>query len=209
MITIGVTGGVGAGKSTVLDFLESRYGAFVIQADRVGHLVMEPGQECYEQVLELFGKEIIKKEDKRIDRRRVSEVVFAQPDMLERLNAIIHPAVKKWILDALAKKQEEGQRLCVVEAALLLEEHYQDFCDEVWYVHTDREIRIRRLMENRGYSREKSESIIANQADEAFFRANTDFEADNSGAPEDTRKQIEERMRLFEGGTAAVEQDRE
>ena len=106
MKIIGITGGVGAGKSTVLAYLEEKYNAFVIQADEVGHIVMEPGQECYEQVIRLFGKDVIKK-DKTIDRKRVSDVVFGQPDLLERLNRIIHPAVKRYILRSLEEQKEE------------------------------------------------------------------------------------------------------
>ena len=86
-------------------------------------------------VIDLFGKDVIKN-DKTIDRKRVSDVVFEQPDFLSRLNGIIHPAVKRYILKSLEEQKKEGRKLCVVEAALFLEEHYQDFCDEVWYVHT-------------------------------------------------------------------------
>ena len=82
MITIGITGGVGAGKSTVLDFLEETYQAYVMKADEIGHLVMEPGQSCYEPVIALFGRQIIKN-DKTIDRRQVSDVVFSHPELLE------------------------------------------------------------------------------------------------------------------------------
>lgn len=180
MRTIGITGGVGAGKSTVLAFLEKECGAFVIQADKVGHLVMEPGEECYEPVIRLFGKEIIKN-DKTIDRKMVSDVVFVQPEKLEKLNAIIHPAVKRYIRRSLEEQRERRRELCIVEAALLLEDNYQDFCDEVWYVHTDREIRITRLMESRGYTREKAENIIASQASEEFFRAHADYVIENNG----------------------------
>ena len=197
MKIIGITGGVGAGKSTVLAYLEEKYNAFVIQADEVGHIVMEPGQECYEQVIRLFGKDVIKK-DKTIDRKRVSDVVFGQPDLLERLNRIIHPAVKRYILRSLEEQKEEKRELCVVEAALFLEEHYQEFCDDVWYIHTDEEIRIRRLMENRGYTREKSLGIIGNQASEAYFRANTDYTIENNGDLEKTWKQIDEGVRRNE-----------
>lgn len=180
MRTIGITGGVGAGKSTVLAFLEKECGAFVIQADKVGHLVMEPGEECYEPVIRLFGKEIIKN-DKTIDRKMISDVVFVQPEKLEKLNAIIHPAVKRYIRRSLEEQRERRRNLCIVEAALLLEDNYQDFCDEVWYVHTDREIRIARLMESRGYTREKAENIIASQASEEFFRAHADYVIENNG----------------------------
>ena len=161
MRVIGVTGGVGAGKSTVLGILEEDFQAYVIQADQLGHILMEPGEECYDAVIALFGKEIIKK-DKTIDRRRISDVVFTDKDMLLKLNGIIHPAVKQRILDLLGEQKEAGREICVVEAALFLEENYQEFCDEVWYVYTEEEIRIRRLMESRGYSREKSLGIIRN-----------------------------------------------
>ena len=197
MITIGITGGVGAGKSTVLDFLEQEYQAYVMKADEIGHLVMEPGQSCYEPVIALFGKQVIKN-DKTIDRRLVSDVVFSHPDMLEKLNHIIHPAVKEYIRRQLALKKEEGQRICVVEAALLLEDHYEKFCDTVWYIHTDSEIRIRRLMESRGYTREKSMSIIASQAPEEFFRAHTDYVVTNNADLEDTWQQIREGIRKYE-----------
>ena len=197
MITIGITGGVGAGKSTVLDFLEQEYQAYVMKADEIGHLVMEPGQSCYKPVIALFGKQIIKN-DKTIDRRLVSDVVFSHPDMLEKLNHIIHPAVKEYICRQLALKKEEGQRICVVEAALLLEDHYEEFCDTVWYIHTDSEIRIRRLMESRGYTREKSMSIIASQAPEEFFRTHTDYVVTNNTDLEDTWQQIREGIKKYE-----------
>ena len=106
MKTIGITGGVGAGKSTVLAYLEEKYNAFVIQADEVGHIVMAPGQECYQPVIDLFGKDVIKN-DKTIDRKRVSDVVFEQPDFLSRLNGIIHPAVKRYILKSLEEPDEK------------------------------------------------------------------------------------------------------
>ena len=191
MKIIGITGGVGAGKSTVLAFLKEKYQAYVILADEVGHLVMEPGEECYEPVIRLFGKDVIKN-DKTIDRKQVSDVVFGQPDMLLKLNGIIHPAVKRYILKMLQEQKKAGRALCIVEAALLLEEHYEEFCDEVWYVHTDSEIRIKRLMESRGYTREKSIGIIRNQASEEFFRAHADYIIENNGDLEKTWKQIEE-----------------
>ena len=197
MITIGITGGVGAGKSTVLDFLEQEYQAYVMKADEIGHLVMEPGQSCYEPVIALFGKQVIKN-DKTIDRRLVSDVVFSHPDMLEKLNHIIHPAVKEYIRRQLALKKEEEQRICVVEAALLLEDHYEEFCDTVWYIHTDSEIRIRRLMESRGYTREKSMSIIASQAPEEFFRTHTDYVVTNNTDLEETWQQIREGIKKYE-----------
>ena len=196
MKIIGITGGVGAGKSTILDYLSQKYDAYVIQADKIGHLVMEPGGLCYEHVIALFGRQIIKN-DKTIDRKRVSDVVFEHPDFLSRLNGIIHPAVKRYILKSLEEQKKEGRKLCVVEAALFLEEHYQEFCDEVWYIHTDQEIRIERLMSSRGYTREKAENIIARQATEGFFREHADYIIQNNGDLDETWRQIEEGIRAL------------
>lgn len=194
MKVIGLTGGVGAGKSTVLDCLEKKYSAFVIQADQAGHRVMEPGEICYDAVTALFGKKVIKS-DKTIDRRMVSDVVFGNEEMRRKLDEIIHPAVKSLVLERIGEERAAGRGLFVVEAALLLEDHYDAFCDQIWYVHTDREVRIRRLEESRGYSREKAESIMARQASEDFFRAHADVVIDNSGTPEETYRQIEEGIR--------------
>lgn len=196
MKIIGITGGVGAGKSTVLDHLEKQYNACVLQADKIGHLVMEPGGICYEQVIALFGKQIIKN-DKTIDRKMVSDVVFAHEEMRQKLDDIIHPAVKSYILDKIEEQKKAGCTLMIVEAALLLEDHYDAFCDKVWYIHTDQEIRIERLMSSRGYTREKAENIIARQATEGFFREHADYIIQNNGDLDETWRQIKEGIRAL------------
>lgn len=196
MKIIGITGGVGAGKSTVLDYLREQFQAYVIQADQVGHQVMEPGEICYSQVIALFGEHILKK-DKTIDRKAVSDVVFGNEEKLKKLNGIIHPAVRQFVLEEIQLQKEKKTAIVVVEAALLLEEHYEKFCDKVWYVHTDREIRISRLMENRGYSREKSESIISSQAPDEYFAKHADYIIRNNGDIKDTWLQVEEGIRLL------------
>ena len=194
MKVIGLTGGIGAGKSTVLTYLEDTYRAWTIQADLVGHLVMEPGERCYDPMIALFGKQIIKN-DKTIDRRLVSDVVFGNEEMRQKLNGLLHPAIKEYILEKIAEKKKEGQKIAVVEAALLLEDHYDVFCDKIWCVSADKEIRIQRLMESRGYSREKAESIMARQASDAFFRRHADHIIENNGNLEKTYRQIEEGIR--------------
>ena len=196
MKIIGITGGVGAGKSTVLDHLEKQYNACVLQADKIGHLVMEPGGICYGQVIALFGKQIIKN-DKTIDRKMVSDVVFAHEEMRQKLDDIIHPAVKSYILDKIEEQKKAGYTLMIVEAALLLEDHYDAFCDKVWYIHTDQEIRIERLMSSRGYTREKAENIIARQATEGFFLEHADNIIQNNGDLDETWRQIEEGIRAL------------
>ncbi len=194
MKVIGVTGGVGAGKSTVLQHLKEAHDAFILEADKIGHLLMEPGQMCYEPVIRLFGKEIINP-DRTLDRKKISGIVFQDTCKLEALNEIIHPGVRTYICDRLASERENGRNLAVVEAALLLEANYQEFCDEVWYVYASEEVRIRRLAESRGYTVEKSQSVIRQQMSDEQFRAGADFVIDNSGTTQETIDQIERRLK--------------
>lgn len=189
MKVIGVTGGVGAGKSTVLNFLEETYGACVIEADKVGHLVMMPGEQAYEAIVHAFGTEILAG-SKEIDRGILGRIVFADKEKLELLNSIVHPAVKEWIVKEMKRQEDAGCKLLVVEAALLIEDHYDAICHEMWYIYTDAQVRRARLKASRGYSDEKIDSIFRNQLSEAEFRAACQVVIDNSGASEETRRQI-------------------
>ena len=135
MKVLGITGQVGAGKSTILAYLEEKYRAKVIQADQVGHLVMEPDTSCYKQICSLFGEQILAA-DQKIDRKKLGAIVFADQEKLAMLNAIVHPAVKEYIRTAVyLEKQKACVPFVVVEAALLLEEHYDEICDEIWYIY--------------------------------------------------------------------------
>ena len=197
MITIGITGGVGAGKSTVLDFLEEKYQAYVMKADEIGHLVMEPGQVCYEPVIALFGKQVIKN-DKTIDRRQISDVVFSHPELLEKLNQIIHPAVKKYLADRLAEARAKGDvELFFVEAALLIENGFGEVVDEMWYIYAREEVRRKRLSVSRGYTPEKIDRIMSSQLSENEFRKHCDFVIDNSDSLEDSYRQIRQKLEAY------------
>ena len=193
MKIIGVTGGVGAGKSTVLNYLEKRYGAKLILADLVGHEVMEPGHEAYEQVVKAFGQEIVS-EDKTIDRKALGAIVFADEKKRMILNRIIHPAVRQEILRRLEEAKLSHLSFVVVEAALFLEENYDAFCDETWYIYTDEKIRRQRLKENRGYSDERVDQIFRSQKTHEEFQERCQFMIDNNGSEEETFRQIDRRM---------------
>lgn len=111
MKVLGITGQVGAGKSTILAYLEEKYRAKVIQADQVGHLVMEPDTSCYKQICSLFGEQILAA-DQKIDRKKLGAIVFADQEKLAMLNAIVHPAVKEYIRTAVyLEKQRHVCRL--------------------------------------------------------------------------------------------------
>lgn len=190
---IGVTGGVGAGKSTVLAWLEEKYQAKVIEADLVGHKVMEPGTEAYQRILEEFGTSVLLK-DGRIDRARLGTIVFSDKERLQKLNGIIHPAVKKEILARIALAKQDGKAYVVVEAALYLEEKYDAFCDETWYIYTNEENRRARLRESRGYSEERITQIFSNQKRHEEFLSRCTYMIDNNGTADETHRQIDRRM---------------
>lgn len=193
MKVIGITGGVGCGKSAVMDFLEQEYDALVLKADSIGHLLMKPGQVCYEKMRAHFGDRILN-EDRTVNRAEVARIIFSDPAELAFQNGLMHPAIRKYILEQIEAAAKQGRAYCFVEAALFLEDHYDDFCDEVWYIYTDVAVRRNRLKESRGYTDEKIDEIMAKQMTETEFKNRTAFTVDNSGSLEQTKEQIRERM---------------
>ncbi|MBS6194401.1 MAG: dephospho-CoA kinase [Clostridiales bacterium] len=197
MKVIGITGGAGAGKSEILNFIAGNWNATVIEADEVGYLVMRPGGLCFAPIVELFGPGILK-EDGTLNREKISELVFQDRELLEKLNGIVHPAVKAYIKKAMEGERKHETDIFIVEAALLIEDKYDEICDELWYIYADEEVRAERLRKNRGYSEEKIRRIFANQLSEDEFSDHCDFEIDNSGEFEETKEQITQRMGIYE-----------
>ena len=179
MKIIGITGGIGSGKSTVLNILEENYGAYIVETDKLAHHLMEPGQTAYEKIVEAFGQDILE-EDGKINRSVLGSIVFQEEAALNTLNGIVHPAVKEYILHDIEQKKQEQVSIYVIEAALLIEDGYKAICDELWYVYVEKEERIRRLLLGRGGTREKWEQIINNQSSEMYYRSNCDVVVDNS-----------------------------
>ena len=194
MKVIGITGGVGAGKSEILKYLKEKHGAVIIEADKVGHLLMEPGGACYYSIVEKFGSSILNG-DQTINRGKLGKIVFADETLLGELNKIIHPRVKSHIVSEIAKERAYHRtKYFVVEAALLIEDHYDVVCDELWYIHTDAEVRAKRLKASRGYDDEKIASIMANQKSPEEFRMACQAVIDNSGSLTETFAQIDRQL---------------
>lgn len=191
MKIIGITGGVGSGKSRVLSYIEEEHQAVICQADHVAWEIQKPGQSCYKQIVDEFGTGILN-EDQTINRKALGQIVFSNDAKLLVLNAIMHPAVKEAIKSTIQEERAKGTDLFVLEAALLIEEHYDEICDELWYIYTDESIRRNRLKESRQYSDEKIDSIMASQLSEEVFRAECQRIIENSGAFEVTAKQIDD-----------------
>lgn len=183
---LGLTGGIGAGKSTVLHILETDYHAHIIQSDQLAKDLMLPGGATYEPLLALFGTEILDP-DGQINRGRMAAAMYASADLVAQVNAIVHPKVRDRILtDIRASKAA----LIVVESALIREGKLDELCDGIWYVYASPETRIRRLIASRGYTREKCLSILARQSSDETYRDLSDIVLNNDGTPEQTRSQI-------------------
>lgn len=194
MKVIGITGGVGAGKSEILQYLKVNHKAIIVEADKVGHMLMEPGGACYYSIVEKFGSSILNG-DQTINRGKLAKIVFSDESLLEALNKIIHPRVKAHIVSEIAKERAYHRtNLFVVEAALLLEDHYDVICDEIWYVDANPEIRAKRLKESRGYDDEKIAGIMANQKSPEEFKSACQAMIDNSGSLIETYLQIDRQL---------------
>lgn len=194
---IGITGGIGAGKSEILDYIRRHYQCEIYLADEVAHLVEQPGTEAYRELVDLLGQDVVAG-DGSIDKAAMADRIFARPELLERVNDIIHPAVKEYLLKRLERARAEGEaELFFVEAALLIEGGYLALVDEMWYIYADEAVRRERLGRARGYSQEKITQIMARQLTEAHFRKNCDFVIDNSGRLEDSFVQIDRKLAGF------------
>lgn len=194
---IGITGGVGSGKSEILKFIEKHYKCKIYLADQVAHVVKEKGQPCYYRLVEALGEDILE-ENGEINKNAMAAKIFANKELLKKVNEIIHPEVKQYILDRLQEAKEEGElELFFVEAALLIEGGYGELVDEMWYIYTERNVRIERLKQSRGYSLEKIEQIMGSQLSEDAFREACDFEINNSAGLEESFEQIKEKLEDF------------
>lgn len=194
MKIIGITGGVGAGKSQVLDYVKETYGAYVCQADQVAKNQQKRGTTGYHAMVTHFGTNILTEEG-QLNRKKLAEIVFFNEKERDALNQIIHPIVKAKIQSLVHREKKKHTKWFFLEAALLLEEHYDEICDEIWYIHTSEEIRKKRLQQSRGYNQNKIEAIMKAQLSKEDFLSGSDRAIDNSKTFEETRIQIADIMK--------------
>lgn len=191
---IGLAGGVGCGKTTALSIWERDYGAKILIADELGHLLTEPGYPAYEEIRQQFGGGVVLS-DGRLDRGRLAEIVYADRKRLEMLNGIVHPRVREEIRKRLELWQ--GEPLIVLETAILFETGCDSFCDEVWGILTEREIRIERLKQLRGYTREKAEAVMAQQMSDEELRRRCHRVLENNGNLKNLKETIRNMTDLY------------
>ena len=193
---VGITGGVGTGKSTILQILKDEYNAAVIMADDVAKELMEPGQPSYRAVVEYFGTEILSGgEGSPIDRVKLAGIVFSDQNKLSALNLLTHPLVRIRILELIDEYKRQDYHLIIVESAILIQAHYLDFIDELWVVYADYDIRVDRLISSRGYTVEKIDNIINNQLSDDEMKRYASFLIDNTGTIDDVRRQLSDYLK--------------
>lgn len=188
--TFGLTGGIACGKSTVARFFHD-LGARVIDADRVGHELIEPGRAAYQEILQRFG-EGMRAADGSIDRRRLGARVFAHPEELRELNAIVHPRILERV-DELAREYyaRDPHAVVIIDAALIFESHIAGTVRKVMVAWCRPEQQMERLMAKTGISRKEAAQRIRAQMPMEEKSRRADYLLDCSGSKEETRRQVE------------------
>lgn len=197
MKIIGITGGVGCGKSEVIRYIMKKYNCFVIFADDVAKQLQQKGNLCYDRIVALLGKEILSV-DGEIDKTKMAAKIFADEVLLESVNSIIHPAVYDYVGEKIAEHKKKNEiDFFIIEAALLIECGYGKIVDEMWYVYTADDLRRERLKNSRGYSDEKINQIFSSQLSYEEFVKASSFVLDNNGTVENTQKQIDIKLEEY------------
>ena len=186
MLTIGLTGGIGSGKTTVTKIL-AELGAPILDADKVGHAIYAPGGPAYADMIAAFGNGILA-DDRTIDRTKLGPIVFADPAALKRLNSIVHPkmyARMRGMIDAMRAAGEA--RPIVVEAAILIEANWLPLFNEVWLIVAAKERVIDRVERDRGLARVQVEARIKAQLSDDERRKHAAIVITNDSTIDDLR----------------------
>ncbi len=200
MLSLGLTGGIGSGKSTVSAILEE-FGASVVDADRIVRALQAPGEPVFASMVDEFGPSIIAA-DGSLDRQAVADIVFGDDDALQRLNAIVHPAVGAAIAERLVDLAETDD-VVILDIPLLVESGRDDMA-AVIVVDVDPDLAVARLVEHRGFTEEDARARMARQVSRDDRLAKADVVIDNSGSLEHLRDQVAALWRRIEAGEFTV-----
>ena len=204
MYIIGITGGVGSGKTFVTEktaeLIKDKKVCKLI-TDDIGDRLMQPGEVCFNRILEVFSRDVLVNpldENSGLDKALIARIVFKDPDKKRVLEEIIHPAVTDEI-NRVLEEEKESDTFILLESALLIDAHIDKLCDETWFVYTDSEIRRERLKESRNYSDEKIDSIMRNQKADEFYLEHCDHTVRNNGSVDETVNNILELLESIDG----------
>lgn len=179
MLVVGVTGGIGSGKSTFASLLLER-GARLIDADELGRAALTPGRPAWHSVVDQFGRGVVSGESLQIDRHRLATIVFNDPAKLAALNAIVHPVIWSAIADEL-ELLAEGDEIVVVDAALLVGSPLEDACDVLVVVDAPPEVRLGRVLAGRDTTEADVRARMESQGEPARFLDRADIVVVNDG----------------------------
>ncbi len=199
MLKVGLTGGIGTGKSLVSAIMGD-CGAHLIDADLLGHESYNIGTSGLHQVVKVFGDHILGA-DGSIDRDILGRIVFNDRSQMQNLNNILHPIIYEIVKDRIGQVEEDGNTMVVVEAAVLIEAQWQSLFDQVWVVKSDEETVIRRLLRRNGFDRNEACKRIESQISESDRLSHADVIIDNNG----TREELEVKVKdLWEKQTNGI-----
>ncbi len=196
---IGLTGGMGSGKSTVSKFL-AELGAVVIDADRIGHELYQPNSKVWQELVHTFGQHIVAP-DGTIDRKKLGAIVFSSPEQLKRLNGIVHPPMFDMVKERIEEYRRWGIQVVVLDAPILFEANWTPLVEEVWVVVADEKNIIRRAMARTGLPEEQIRARIRSQMsnEERIKRAAVVIH--NDGTMEELRTKVKEQWDKLAAGS--------
>jgi dephospho-CoA kinase len=189
-MVIGLTGGIASGKSTVSAKLK-QLGAAIIDADLLSREVVSKGEIAYNRIVQCFGENILLPSG-QINRKRLGSIVFSDKEKLALLNSITHPEIINKVKDRIQELKAAGEKVIVVDAAILIEMGLYKYMDSVWVVTVDKETQIKRLIERDRYDYRESENRINSQFTNDVRRKYADVIIDNNNSMEEVEKRLEE-----------------
>ena len=190
MKVIGLTGGIGSGKSTVSQLLHE-LGAVVLDADKVGHEVYKPNTETWLDVVAAFGKQVLTS-DGEIDRKKLGQIVFSDPELLTQLNQIVHPRMYEMMRSQIEEFRNQGVKVVVLEAAILLEAGWTPLVDEVWVTVAPEHEVVKRTMERTGLPEEQVLARIRSQLSSEERTEHANVIVNNDGSIDELKRKIKE-----------------
>jgi len=191
LLFIGITGGVGAGKSEILKHLKKNPRFLVEEADEIARSFYIKGSRIYDKLISILGEEV-KTPDGSIDKKKMASMIFNDEKKKNAVNSLIHPTVWEYVNEKKREAELSGSYdIYFLEAALLIECGYDKICDELWYIYAEPSVRRERLKKARGYSDEKTGSIIKNQLPDGEYRKYCAHIIDNSGGLEGSLREID------------------
>ena len=190
MKVIGLTGGIGSGKSTVSQYL-AELGAVVLDADKVGHEAFKPDTPAWRDVVATFGREVLAPSGE-VDRKKLGEIVFNEPEALSRLNQIMHPRMYDMMKTRIEEYRRQGVAVVVIEAAVLIEANWTSLVDEVWVTVVPESTVLERIKKQRGLAEEQTLARIRSQIPIEERLKHADVVINNDGDLDDVKAKVKE-----------------